>query len=443
MKKQLVIRRLAAALCASGLLSIPLQAMASAFQLFEQDGASVGNYHAGYAAEADNASTAFYNPAGITRIKNPQLVVSGAAITPSIKYTGTVATNYINDSEVMGTTAQGGKFGFVPSLSYVTPINDYLGIGFSITVPFGADVDYGQSSVIRYAATESMVRVLDYSPSIGFKVTDKASLGVGFDIQRMWGEFDQVATVGDSTYDSVGINDADDTAYGYHLGGLYEFTPDTRIGISYHSQVRHHLTGDSTFNGLLADPDQSVGWGPVYPSTDRMNITLPPYTALSLFSHVHPQIAVMASVVYTEWDVIKDLVLQDVAGIDDTFTASDSIIIDIPQHYHNTINYSAGADFFVTNKIILRTGLGFDESPVTSEYRSVQVPDSDRYIIALGAHYQYSKAFGFDVGWNHFFFKDATINPPPQNAGAQQTDTNGEVHSSADVLSGQITWSFV
>ncbi len=441
MKKRFVMRRLAITLGTLGILAMPLQAIASGFQLFEQDGASVGNYHAGYAAEADDASTAFYNPAGITRIKNQQLVVAGTAITPSIRYSGLVETNLIDNYEPMGTTAQGGKFAFVPALHYVAPLNEYVGVGFSITVPFGADVDYGQSSVIRYAATESMFKVIDYSPALGFKVTEKSSLGFGLDLQQMWGEFDQVATVGSQEYDSIGINHGKDTAYGYHLGALYEFTPDTRVGLSYHSQVRHHLHGNSDFVGPLADPD--IGLGPVSSSTARMNITLPPYTALSLFSHVHPRIAVMASVIYTQWDTIKDYVLSDVAGIDSDFDASDSLIIDIPQNYHNTINYSAGADFFVTDKIILKTGLGFDESPTTTTYRSVQVPDNDRYIIALGAHYQYSKAFGFDVGWNHFFIKDATINPPPQDTGAQTTVTNGEVHSSADLISGQITWNFV
>src|SRR3990167_6386814 len=70
-------------------------ASASAFQLWEQDAASIGNYHAGYAAAAEDASTAFYNPAGLTRFKEQQLVVSADNIFTSFKYRGTVRVNTI------------------------------------------------------------------------------------------------------------------------------------------------------------------------------------------------------------------------------------------------------------------------------------------------------------------------------------------------------------
>src|SRR3990167_5212620 len=74
---------------------LPSFALASAFQLFEQDAASIGNAHAGYAAEAADASTAFYNPAGITRFKNQQVVIAGAAVMPSFKFNGNITVNTI------------------------------------------------------------------------------------------------------------------------------------------------------------------------------------------------------------------------------------------------------------------------------------------------------------------------------------------------------------
>ena len=62
-------RKLVSALSLTGLFFLSSHAMASAFQLWEQDAASVGNYHAGYAAAAYDASTAFYNPAGFSPFK--------------------------------------------------------------------------------------------------------------------------------------------------------------------------------------------------------------------------------------------------------------------------------------------------------------------------------------------------------------------------------------
>lgn len=429
----------------AGLAALSTQVFASAFQLWEQDAASIGNYHAGYAAEAADASTAFYNPAGITRFKHQQIVFSGAAVTTSVKYQGTVNVTYtdpnIGVNGPQSTTAQGGNFGLIPALHYVTPLNDFIGFGFSIDVPFGSKLDYGNSTPVRYVSTKSEVTVIDISPSLGIKITEKGSIGFGPDIQSMKGEFNQVGTIVDETFDSNGLNTASDTGYGYHLGGLYEFTPDTRVGLSYHSQVVHHLTGTSTFEG------QEIVGETIESSRAKLNITLPPYTALSVYHRLHPKVALMASAIYTQWQTIQSLVLQNVAGVvineDVDPVANNAITVMIPQHFRNTWNFTVGADYYVTDEITLRGGLGYDQTPVRNAYRNVQLPDNNRYVVALGGHYQATKAVGFDLGWMHVFLNKAHVAPPPQVTGAQIGTTSGSVTSGADVLGAQVTWDIV
>src|SRR5438128_299058 len=90
MKKNFAIRQLFHSMCAAGFLVLSSNAMGSAFQLWEQDAASVGDYHSGRAAQANDASTAFYNPAGITRINHQQLVLGDVGILSDIKFKGTV-----------------------------------------------------------------------------------------------------------------------------------------------------------------------------------------------------------------------------------------------------------------------------------------------------------------------------------------------------------------
>jgi long-chain fatty acid transport protein len=429
---------------ATGMIAMSSQAMAAGFQLWEQDGASVGNYHAGYAAEAADASTAFYNPAGLTRFKNQQIVFAGATVFTSIKYEGTVSVNQLEDTGPQPVTAQGGSVGFVPALHFVAPLNDYFAFGFSVDVPFGLKADYGKSTILRYISTESSVMVVDISPTIAIKLGQKASFGIGPDVQVMKGEFDQVGTFADETMDSDGINQASDTGYGYHLGALYEFTPDTRVGASYHSQVVHHLTGRSSFTGPLAEALQTT----IHSRRALVNITLPPYTALSIYHRLnsHSNFAVKGSMIYTQWSTIQNLVLQNVAGIemvDGDPTPSTSIVVTIPQHFRNTWNFSVGADYFATDKIMLRTGVGIDQTPVRNKYRNVQMPDNNRFVVAFGGHYQATKAIGLDLGWMHVFMNQARIMPPPQVTGAEIGETDGYSKGGADVFSGQVTWDIV
>lgn len=435
--KPIQLRSLAKVLFAVNLFAASPLVMAAAFQLWEQDGASVGNYHAGYAAIAEDASTAFYNPAGITRIKNQQLVVAGNAVDPRFKYKGTVLVNTLSE-DPQTVAAQGGQFGFVPAFHYVAPISDTVGFGFSVDVPFGLKTDYGTTTALRYIATESSTTVIDVSPTLGIKVTDKASIGFGPDYQYMEGEFDQVGTFGGDESDSDGVNKANGSGYGFHVGVLYEFTPETRAGLSYHSKVAHHLSGNSSFTGPLAD---AVG-GPIISDRATVNITLPAYTALSMYHRMQSPFAVMASIIYTQWDSLQNLTFHNVAALLNV-EPNRNVTVNIPQHFQNSWNVAVGADYFANDNIILRAGMGYDQTPVQNAYRNVQMPDNDRYVIAFGGHYQASQALGLDVSWMHLFFNTASVNPPAQVTGDEIGITHGKVSGGADVLSGQVTWNFL
>jgi long-chain fatty acid transport protein len=479
--KRFVMRHLISTLAVSGLLGVSSQAFASAFQLWEQDGASVGNYHAGYAALANDASTSWYNPAGITRFKNQQIVVGGVGIMSDFKYQGSVSVTEIvpkgtgkppfivvSPSTVTfpSVTAQGGVFSFVPNLHYVTPLTERLGFGFSIDVPFGLKTDYGRSTPLRYAASLTSITVVNISPALGFKVTDKGSLGAGFDIQKAWAEFDNVGVLLAGVpsilsavpppvtvavvpaFSGTSTNKANGTGYGFHLGGLYEFTPDTRVGLSYHSQVVHHLSGNSTLSGTAANflnGGTGATGGNLHAGHSTAKITLPPYTALSAYHRLMPQVGLMGSVIYTQWSTFKTLTLSGVAGGVSKTTSpyvakSTSITVSIPENYRNTWNLSVGADYYPTDRITLRGALGYDETPIQNNTRNIQLPDNNRYVVALGGHYQASKAVGLDLGWTHLFFKQANINPPAQVTGGQTVVTSGHVTGGADVIGGQVTW---
>ncbi len=431
-----VKRRLIAALCVCSLISISEQTFASGFQLFEQDGASVGNYHAGYAALANDASTAFYNPAGINRIKTQQLVISADSVMTDFKYQGTIAVNMIDDNVVRPVTAQGGNYGFVPALHYVAPISDLVGFGFSIDVPFGLKTTFGRTTIIQYAATTTAATVVDVSPSFGLQLTDKGSFGFGLDIQRMDAEFDQVGGVGLPTTNAECINKLSDTGYGGHFGVLYQFTPDSRVGLSYHTQVVHHLNGSSTFIGPIAT---AFAGGP-YSGHAYTNLTLPAYTALSAYHRILPKVALMGSIVYTQWNVFRVTSLHGVAGIEN-LDPSTNINVNVPQYYNNTWNVSVGADYDATDKITLRCGVGYDQTPTTDAYRNATLPDNNRLATAIGGHYQSSPTLGFDVGWTHLMLKNTPINPPPLVTGDQVTTTVGNVKGGADVIAGQLTWN--
>ncbi|CAM5533723.1 hypothetical protein SSTU70S_00937 [Stutzerimonas stutzeri] len=81
------------------------------------------------------------------------------------------------------------------------------------------------------------------------RINEKLSFGIGPTLNRIDGEL-QSATLNGGRVKVKG----DDTAVGFNAGVLYEFTPHTRMGVTYHSKVEYTLEGDTKLSG--------AGFGP-------------------------------------------------------------------------------------------------------------------------------------------------------------------------------------
>ena len=75
------------------LATAPAGVLASGFALTEQNGDGLGNAYAGQAASAQDASTIFFNPAGMTLLPGSQLVLGVNALRPSVKFSGDATIN--------------------------------------------------------------------------------------------------------------------------------------------------------------------------------------------------------------------------------------------------------------------------------------------------------------------------------------------------------------
>jgi long-chain fatty acid transport protein len=276
------------------------------------------------------------------------------------------------------------------------------------------------SSFVNNTITRARIKVVDIAPGLGYQVTDKLALGVGLDVEKVAAELNFILVSEPS------LNKAYDTAYGYHAGAIYEFSPATRLGLAYHSKVAHHLKGTSIF---------------VENSFSRVstNLYLPPDTTLSLYHSLNAKWAVMATVVYTQWDIVKGLTIRNIAGI-------EPIALYFPQNFHNTFTYSVGADYQATDHLTLRAGAGYDQTPTSNAFRILQLPDSDRYDLSIGGHYQVNKNLGLDMGWTRVFLQRTAINPPlhPELYPlVLQNTVSGRTKASGDVVGIQIKWDFV
>lgn len=462
---------------AKGFLSISLAgilagyvstSMASGFQLFEENGVGAGDYDAGGAAIADDASTAFFNPAGLTRIDHQQFVGAADGIMFNSEFKGTsqwstTSINPLTQTPLLpptgqAGTAQGGKDSVVPSFYYSVPINPAMVFAVGLTVPFGLSTDWSDNSVVAYTATESSLSVVDFTPAIGVKVTDQFSVGAGADIDRLNATLSSMAGLPSlalaqgfpsNAYDTESENTASDWGYGYHVGVLYQFTPQTRAGLTYHSQVSFEPTGNSQFEGPLAStpaPTPFLNTAEISNNGANTAISMPAFTMLSGYTNITPIWAVMGSVTYTQWEIFNHLQLNNVeAVVPDLVTGGfdpTQISVFIPENFHNTWRGSLGTSVQVSDQWLLRAGAGYDENPTNSIDRNIRLPDGNRFALAVGAHYQATHCIGLDVGYTHLFITNGSINNTVI-FGPQRDITIGDTSNYANVVGAQITWDIV
>ena len=397
---------------------------ASDFNIPFVNASELGDLYAGWAASANDASTAFTNPAGLTRIKNQQWVFAALGIFGTAGFDGT-ATPPFPPFPPQSAEANTKIHGFLPSFYYATPIMKNLFFGFSVTTPFALGTNYSKTSIVRYSATQSSILANDFGPSVGFKLTDKLSAGLGLDIDRLELTLNYLIGMPPFFPNFESQNHVVGWGYGMHAGLLYEFTPCTRVGINYNSQIAFHAAGDSNlYSPLLPNNRFST-------NQQKLNMTLPALAQLSVYHDFDSQWAGMASVFYSDWSVFKSVTLQNVMlPTGQTFSNT------VPFNYRNTLDYSAGLSYKLNRKWTFRTGVEYLGEPSNSGDRIVADPVGAGIVLGVGAHYQQNCALGYDIGLAHAFFHDVGVNH------VTTFDTEfGYCRTQTNVVGIQVTWN--
>jgi long-chain fatty acid transport protein len=435
------------------LLGISGWANAAGFALIEQGGSGIGNAYAGAAAVAEDATTIFFNPAGMTYLPDSQLVIAAHAIKPYVDFSNQGSRTLVGTPFVQpltgGDGGDAGDWAFVPNLYYAKAVNDALRLGIGVNAPFGLKTEYDDNWAGRYHAIKSELQTININPSLALKVNDMVSLGAGVSYQYAEAELTNAIDFGTICYGKLGpatcnflkiTPQADDGqvkikgndwSWGYNLGALFQPMPGTRLGLAYRSEIKQELDGHAYFSSVPAAfaADPHLAYGKV-----KAEIKLPASASLSAFHQVNDQWDILADLTWTEWSSFQELrVIRDsgpLAG--QTLSAQ-------PEKWHNAIRTSLGANYHYSDALKLRAGVAYDESPVSNTYRTPRIPDSDRTWLSLGANYKFSQNSSVDAAYTHIFVKDSSVNQTSTSGGGNLV---GDYNNDINMLSVQYTHNF-
>jgi len=454
----------------AALLALSGTAAASGFALIEQSGSGLGNAYAGGAAGAEDASTIFFNPAGMSRLNGKQVVVAGNFIKPSAKFSDTASTA-ASFQTLGGDGGDAGSLALVPNAYFAMEVNPQTRVGLGINAPFGLQTDYDSTWVGRFQAIKSKVQTINLNPSVSYDVTDSVSFGVGLNYQRITGDLTSAANYAAGVYGAVvtatgsavtaasaaaAVNAAgegeglttikgNDSALGYNLGLLFKLSPQTRVGLAYRSTVKYTLSGTvgfsanrptaGTLTGTLgAAAAAAVAAGIATATADgavTLPITMPDSFSVSGLHQVNDKLDVMADATWTGWSVLQQLKIDRASGTN---------LLTVQENWKNTWRFSAGSNYHYNEQWTARAGAAFDQAPVSDAYRTARIPDNDRTWLSVGGQYKPSKESALDFGYAHLFVKDSTI--ADMQAAGGRGNLVGTYKNSVDIFSVQYTYNF-
>ena len=425
-------------------------AAASGFQLQNQAGSGNGNAFAGAAAAAEDSSTVFFNPAGMTNLPEGQNVsLSGTLLNRSIKFhdTGSTTTpGFGFGSSFPLPSGNGGDAGGLALLpagywSYSIAPNWRIGVGVGPT--FGNTTEYGFDFMGRNAGYYFEMEQININPSVAYKLNEMVSLGVGVNLAHNTSHFKQgnplvmpLAGYQPNNYLEV---KAKDWAYGYNLGATFQISPNTRIGLSYRSTLTFNLEGHESWGATA--PGALGGLIPPLVDADiKGTLKTPSNYSLAAEHKLNDKWEFLGDVTWTNWSVLSTLFVNN--------QQTGAPLQKLPYNFRDTWRIGLGGNYQYDAAWKLRFGVAYDKTPVGSAAdRTMTLPDASRTWLSFGAKYALSPASSLDFGYTHIFFADAptaravTTGYPTTPDVTRQT-IRGDFTTTADILSLQYNHTF-
>ncbi|HAS8478284.1 TPA: aromatic hydrocarbon degradation protein [Vibrio vulnificus] len=379
---------------AFGLLSSANLANAAGFQLAEYSATGLGRAYAGEAAMADNASAQWRNPAMLTYLEGTQVSVGAIYVNPNIDVEGEVR------HPMLGNTAASSEDfahdAIIPNLYISHRYNDQLAIGFALGTNYGMETDLGKDFAASHFGNEASVISKEANLNLAYQLNEQFSVGGGVRYIIAEGSFGATAPKTNILNLPQGTTlkymEGDDTAWGWQVGSAWQINENHRVGFTYKSEVELKLEGHAEGIAFQNTPN--------FYDTGSMALTLPATAELASFHQLSEQLALHASINWTDWSSFKELY----ADLDNNPGSMVKV-----ENWEDNYRFAVGATYQLQPKLALRSGLAYDTSAVSDKNRTITIPETDRTWLSVGATYDWTQNFTLDAGFTYIIAKDAPI----------------------------------
>lgn len=357
--------------------------------VYELGTPDVGRASAGWAARANDPSTLFFNPAGMSRLPRHQLSLGGQLTYGSFGFKP-------NENTMVQGNDGGNPIEWLPggSLFYTYGLPSGWSAGIGVFSYFGLAAKYNPGWVGRYYVQESALLGVTLMPALSYRVNEHLSIGAGFN--WMFGLFDQKSAVGNIVEPTDGEFKISDNTQGFgaSVGMLGEMNDRTRFGLTYLSPVKLNFKDTPEFTGLDPIMEAALGRLGVLGAELDLGMEVPQMLMASAYHEASERWAIMGNVGWQNWNRFGKVQ----TSVGDTLLA---ITTDL--QYEDTWHVALGAEWEAAERWLVTGGIAYDTSPVNDENRTLECPMGEMWRFGVGGEWAAKETitlgFAYQLGW--------------------------------------------
>jgi long-chain fatty acid transport protein len=378
-------------------------------------------------------------------------------------------TNYEGDFVGGGFADETSLISMEIAPTFAYKVNDKLSIGggldivymegllskFVDSVPYSSALAGGYQQVLAAygsAAADQWVKDKGYSSGENSPLIDSSNAGF------------------ENHYEVKG----DDWGVGWNFGAYYQLSEATTLGFTYRSEIEFELEGDSEFDREFKyydkASDTAQSFGNIRAQASKVPLTTPASATLAVTHQFNDELLLQAGATWTGWSSFKsfdviatentDPMVQhpadptkvvpsdgviDISDVSQINGLKDGYIGHIDERWVDVWAVAFGGTYQLNDKLALRAGYAYDQSPVRDEFRTARVPSSDRQWVTLGAGYTVNQDLSFDVAAGYLFMYPMDLSEKNKNLDNQEigdASVTGEYEIDVFGLSAQVNYKF-
>ncbi len=336
---------------------------------------------------ADDYSAVFWNPAGLTQMKETNIALFLTDVIPSPTYKWDLVG--IDASAESKHYPSGG-------LGFFKPLSEKVVAGIYVHVPSGVGVTWNGADLVALTGGtpyewDNLLGVVAISPAIAFKLSEQFSLGVAVNIDYGMLKVKMPAL---GQYDE----DLSGWAVGATIGMLYKPTDKFSFGLTYKTPMKVKVKGEANMSGAPLV---------LLPATDEgeREATWPMWLGAGVCVKPSEKLTFTFDVQYTNWKKMEEIPISFTnAGWKAFFETSAALTL----RWKDQVQLRFGLEYMVSETFAVRAGYYNDPIVSPIDTHNILMPELGYNWITFGIGYKAGK-IALDVAVEYGIGKDVEV----------------------------------